>query len=382
MSEYQYYEFQAVDRPLTERQMDELRRYSSRAQITSRSFINVYNYGDFGGSPDKLVEKYFDAFLYLANWGTRWLILRVSKKLLDRKTAAAYATGDCLSFRHKGKYVILSFRSEAEAEYDEEDGEGSLVELLPIRAALMRGDHRALYLGWLLAVQEEEVVDDALEPTVPPGLGELDAPLARLADFLRLDTDLIAAAAEESAASRSVSLSKRHIGDWISRLPGEARDKLLAKLIFDADPHLIVELQQQALDASCGAAAKSPAPPRTAADLLERARVLGEARIEKESAERARDKAKKARAAARRRKKYLESLTGTENSLWRKVRQLIDTRQAKPYDQAVSFLRDLRDLAQMRDDASAFTVRMAALHAKHARKSALVRRFRQAKLID
>lgn len=246
----------------------------------------------------------------------------------------------------------------------------------------MRGDHRALYLGWLLAVQEEEVVDDALEPTVPPGLGELDAPLARLADFLRLDTDLIAAAAEESAASRSVSLSKRHIGDWISRLPGEARDKLLAKLIFDADPHLIVELQQQALDASCGAAAKSPAPPRTAADLLERARVLGEARIEKESAERARDKAKKARAAARRRKKYLESLTGTENSLWRKVRQLIDTRQAKPYDQAVSFLRDLRDLAQMRDDASAFTVRMAALHAKHARKSALVRRFRQAKLID
>lgn len=30
MSEYQYYEFQAIDRPLTEREMRELRAISSR----------------------------------------------------------------------------------------------------------------------------------------------------------------------------------------------------------------------------------------------------------------------------------------------------------------------------------------------------------------
>jgi hypothetical protein len=34
MSEYQYYEFRAVDRPLTEEQMDDLRSYSSRAAIS------------------------------------------------------------------------------------------------------------------------------------------------------------------------------------------------------------------------------------------------------------------------------------------------------------------------------------------------------------
>ena len=45
MSEYQYYEFQAVDRPLTQEQMGELRAYSSRAQITPSSFVNVYNWG-------------------------------------------------------------------------------------------------------------------------------------------------------------------------------------------------------------------------------------------------------------------------------------------------------------------------------------------------
>ena len=57
MSEYQYYEFQAVDRPLTNRQMNVLRGYSSRAQITPSSFVNVYNYGDFRGNPDKFMEN-------------------------------------------------------------------------------------------------------------------------------------------------------------------------------------------------------------------------------------------------------------------------------------------------------------------------------------
>jgi hypothetical protein len=83
MSEYQYYEFRAVDRPLTEDQMAELRSVSSRADITPTSFVNVYNWGDFKGDPYKWMEKYFDAFLYLANWGTRWLMFRISKKLVD-----------------------------------------------------------------------------------------------------------------------------------------------------------------------------------------------------------------------------------------------------------------------------------------------------------
>ncbi|MDA3797741.1 MAG: hypothetical protein PF692_01525, partial [Kiritimatiellae bacterium] len=70
MSEYQYYEFQAIDKPLSEKDREVLRNISSRAQITSTSFVNEYNYGNFKGDPLKLVEKYFDAFLYVTNWGT------------------------------------------------------------------------------------------------------------------------------------------------------------------------------------------------------------------------------------------------------------------------------------------------------------------------
>ncbi|MGB9439995.1 MAG: hypothetical protein WCB15_18750 [Desulfobacterales bacterium] len=58
MSEYQYYEFTAVDKPLNEKEMQSLRNISSRAQITPTSFVNEYHWGDFKGNPLKLVEKY------------------------------------------------------------------------------------------------------------------------------------------------------------------------------------------------------------------------------------------------------------------------------------------------------------------------------------
>ena len=71
MSEYQYYEFLALDRPLTAKQRAELRSISSRAEITATRFTNEYQWGDLKGDPLQMVKEYFDAFLYLANWGTR-----------------------------------------------------------------------------------------------------------------------------------------------------------------------------------------------------------------------------------------------------------------------------------------------------------------------
>jgi hypothetical protein len=37
MSEYRYYEFQALDRPLTQHEMHEQRKYSTRATITANT---------------------------------------------------------------------------------------------------------------------------------------------------------------------------------------------------------------------------------------------------------------------------------------------------------------------------------------------------------
>ena len=45
MSEYQYYEFQAIDKPLTRNQMSELKNGSTRAEITPHRFVNEYHWG-------------------------------------------------------------------------------------------------------------------------------------------------------------------------------------------------------------------------------------------------------------------------------------------------------------------------------------------------
>jgi hypothetical protein len=42
VSEYQYYEFVAVDRPLGAREFDAVRGLSTRAHITPTSFVNTY----------------------------------------------------------------------------------------------------------------------------------------------------------------------------------------------------------------------------------------------------------------------------------------------------------------------------------------------------
>ena len=154
MSEYQSYAFQAIDRRLTDKEMAELRSVSSRGRITPTSFTNEYSWGDFKGSPDVWMEKYFDAFLYLGNWGTHIFKLRLPARLLDLSTARLYCVGDSASAREKNGNVIFHFGSDGEGEggwIEEDEDSEQLGSLIPVRSDLARGDLRVLYLGWLRA---------------------------------------------------------------------------------------------------------------------------------------------------------------------------------------------------------------------------------------
>jgi hypothetical protein len=46
VSEYQYYEFRALDRRLTAEQQRRLRSLSSRAEISATRFTNEYSFGE------------------------------------------------------------------------------------------------------------------------------------------------------------------------------------------------------------------------------------------------------------------------------------------------------------------------------------------------
>jgi hypothetical protein len=119
-------------------------------------------------------------------------MLRFARHLLDLLAARKYCRGESARVRAKGDFLILSFGSEDESgDGWDDDGSGWLASLIPLG-----GDHRALYLAWLLGVQRGELASH--EPPVPPGLGRLSAPLRAFADFLRIDGDLIAAAVQRS----------------------------------------------------------------------------------------------------------------------------------------------------------------------------------------
>lgn len=70
MSEYQYYEFQAIDRPLTPEEQQAVARLSSRVEPHPRCAVFTYSWSDFPGDSADILGKYYDAMLYMANWGS------------------------------------------------------------------------------------------------------------------------------------------------------------------------------------------------------------------------------------------------------------------------------------------------------------------------
>lgn len=380
MSEYQYYEFRAVDRPLTKQEMGALRAISTRAEITPTRFVNTYEWGNFKGNPDTLMKKYFDAFVYVANWGTHRFMLRLPRWALKETTLSAYCVGDSVTAQETSDFIVLDFLSEDEGG-DWEGGEGYMASLIPLRAELMNGDLRCLYLGWLLCAQCDELDDDDMEPPVPPGLAKLSAPLQEFADFLRIEEDLIEVAAEASVALDTAGPSQEELAAWIAAMPQAKKDALLLEAVARDNPHTRIELlrsfKQDRLPSE-GHSEQAPPPRRTVSQLLSAAESHATERERREAKRQAAEEAKLEREQAAARAKYLETLAGREKQAWEQVGELIQTKQPKKYDQAVSLLVDLRDLAAQRGREGEFKAAIEQLHSLHSSKPSFLRRLEEA----
>jgi hypothetical protein len=373
MSEYQYYEFLALDRPLTDKQRAELRSISTRAEISATRFVNEYQWGDLKGDPRKMMERYFDAFLYLANWGTRRLMFRLPRGALGSKTAERYCYTDTASLIETGSHLILSLYVDREPDdYWDEPG-GQLAAMVQARAELAAGDLRLLYLAWLLALQSDEVNDEDTEPPVPAGLEHLSASLQAVVDFFEIDEDLIAVAA---ASSPSIQEPEGMAG-WITSLPAEQKDALLAKVAAGEGAQVQALLLRRFRTASSSPPA---APARTAAELWQAAGNRKAARAKAAERSRRQAEARSAAAQAAAHAKHLDQLATQTEAAWEKVAELIQTKRPRDYDLAVSLLRDLQALADRQEDPAAFRKRFLELRAQHQRKPSLLDRLDHAGL--
>jgi hypothetical protein len=373
MSEYQYYEFLALDRPLTEKQRAELRSISTRAEITATRFVNEYQWGDLKGDPLTMMERYFDAFLYLANWGTRRLMLRLPRGVLDPQTAEQYCYTDTASLIETGSHLILSLYVDREPDdYWDEPG-SQLAAMVQARSELAAGDLRLLYLAWLMAIQWDEVDDEDTEPPVPAGLGNLSAALQAVVDFFEIDEDLIAVAAASSPAIAEPD----GMAGWIASLPTRDKDALLARVAAGEGAQV-----QALLLRRFRAASGSPptASGRTAAELWQAAGDRKAAREKAAEKSRREEEARRAAAEAAAYARHLDQLATRTEAAWEKVAELIETKRPRDYDLAASLLRDLQALADRQEDSAAFRKRFGELRARHQRKPSLLDRFDQAGL--
>ena len=374
MSEYQYYEFQAIDRPLGEADRQALQALSSRARVTATSFINHYNYGDFKGDPRKLMERWFDLHLYLANWGTRRLMIRLPRRFLDPSRLDVFLRKvEWAEVRESGESLIVDihYHHEASRYAGWEEGEGWLAALGPLRADLLAGDLRLFYLLWLTAAQTGDLNDDEQEPL--PGIGPLTGGLGVFADFFHIDPDLVRASAERPANADDGGTSADAVHGAIVAIPEAEKIALLQRLV-DGDPHVAAEVRSKVREAVAPAAGEAQERRRTVANLRLRAAAIRKERETAAAERREADRRQKAEQEEKMRRVRLSALAQRGARVWDEVDAEIERRNAAGYERAVSLLRDLGALAEENGSVKEFSERVRSLHERHEKKRRFIER--------
>lgn len=366
MSEYQYYEFQAIDRPLTAEEQQAVSKLSSRVEPHPRRAVFVYHYSDLRANAKELLARYYDAMFYIANWGTTRLLFRFPRHLIDVKQMEPYCVEEYITCEIINDYVVLEMQWNVEdGYYDWVDGEGYLDGLIGLRDDILRQDYRVLYLAWLAILHTWKIDDEDVEPPVPPGLQQLTPALRKFMEAFHLGEALINVAAAASSLPKNITaaqlrqriaaLSRAECDDWLLRL-AQGQE---AQLSLTFHRHLCADEP---------ATAVTPGR-RTVAEL----QTLAEAEAE-------RLKRQQAAAAEAQRIRELEAFAPQAEASWTFVEQLIKQGTSRSYDEAVQLLVKLHQLATHRGTETTFASRLGKIRATYARRAALMGRFDKANL--
>lgn len=376
MSEYQYHEWQTLERPLTAAEQKAVNELSSHIDVTSTHASVTYNWSGFRHDPINVLAKYFDAYLYLANWGTRCLAFRFPKGSVDVVAIEAYCDEYHTNIKTVGDAQILEFDMDEEEGFDEWiDERGLLSTLARLRDDILQGDYRTLYLAWLKAMtlesggyDEDEADPDNFfndpEPALPAGLKQLTPPLNAFMDFFEIDPFLVAAAAELSP-NLSSSTQRSDFALPISRLTRQECDEFLLKIV-NSEPGAVASLRKKL------SSFEKPKPsiqsnPRTFGELLEAAERLRRAEAKRQASEK--------------RKKHIaemQELAKREVQTWQDVENTLKSGYtASNYDYATALLDKLQQLAEFQGTQGNFDIRLRALVEAYKGRSALIGRWKK-----
>lgn len=374
MSEYQYYEFLAIDRPLTSEETKDLRKLSTRAQITPVSFINEYNWGGFKGDPDKLMQQYFDAHVYVANWMTSIFMVRLPIEALSKEIAKALTVSYNLDFNAVQTHWIITWCLEESENYDRfgmESGSGWMVRLAPLREELLRGDLRSLYIGWLASVSRGVIDNSEKEPLSINGLGNLTSPQQALAEFLEVDPDLLEGAGIDSPVAETEEISSDEIDAWVDELPVNEIKSVMKQLLegkgLQAERTLKNKFStwRKSLQGE-----KAEAPRRTVKKIWENAKKAEELRIGREKHERMIQEAKRREE----RDVYLKQLAKDFPKMWESLQQTVKRGSGLAYDEVCRFIVDMHEAYSLIGNQKRFQQDLNRFMTGHMRRKALIQR--------
>ena len=372
-----------MDRPLSAQQQAELRARSSRATITSGSFINEYHWGDLKGDPLDWMARYFDAHVYSSSWGNCRLMLKLPREVFAQPGVADYF-GGAFQMDHAGTQRILTWSFEDESGdyerfWNEEDGSGWMARLLPLRDELLRGDLRPLYLGWMARLCSAELNDDELEPPVPAGLRSLSPAQAALAEFLLLDPDLMAVAAQASADLVDTGHADDVAQKWIEQLPQADMRAVMGMLVAGQGR----EAERQ-VRARYAVWLRGQAGPATAASVR---RTVAQIEAGRGAAEQARlaleRKQREAREAKQRaeRARHLDGVAAQAEAIWQSVDQILQAGTGSAYEKALKAVAELSEALASKERDAEFRRGLARLLSAHGKRPAWLARLNKAGLM-
>jgi hypothetical protein len=249
MSEYQYYEFKAIDGPISEEGLRYARTCSSRANVSHVRWQNTYTFGDFHGSVDTLL-KYYDAHFYIANWGTVRLGLAFPKGAIDQEALQPYLRGGeryetTLTVERIDTRCIVWWERNEEGGWGWTEGEGLIDELIGILQELMRGDYRALFLGWLADFHPDECRNPkdnrSIMPPIPTGLDHLSPALEALIEQFPVDSDALVVA---SGLAQTSTQNRIPLAAVLDNLSAPEMRALLARVAEGSGSGVMSELNR------------------------------------------------------------------------------------------------------------------------------------------
>jgi hypothetical protein len=371
MSEYQDYEFAAIDGPISDEGLRYARSCSSRANVSRVRWQNTYHFGDFGGSVDNLL-KYYDAHFYIANWGTVRLGLAFPKGAIASEVFQPYLRGgeryeDTLTVNEIGNRCIVWWERNEEGGWGWTGGEGLIDELIGVREELLRGDYRALFLGWLADFDPDEWRDPGdgavVMPPIPAGLDHLSPALAGLIKQFPVDRDALVVAAGLSQAGTPDRIP---IAAVLERLSVSEMRALLARVAEGGGSGVMTELNRLTY-------------PRTQLPVRQAMRCTDFAAKTIELRENRRKREAKAAAATQQReaelrKQHLASVMQRADTLWSGLDPLMDQKTASAYDQAAAQLQELREAYTQAGDVGDFQQKLTGFRRRYSNRPAMLRR--------